>query len=399
MKKLLFGAVLTGLTLLSNACADSGDWRVSGFGTVGMVRPTDSQASLLRNGINTPGRSGTDFGTDSILGLQASHSLVRGMDWTAQVIVREDQTGHVEPRLAWAFLRISPLANLEVRLGRMRAPFFMFSESLWINYANTWARPPTEVYGLNPFSDLDGADLLWRFQSAGFDLELRPYIGRSSLERQFRTAKLKRIVGANLSIYKGDLTAFAAHAESPLSLPWGDPLFLAVNGALNNSPFQAVTRDLSGEDGYARFDSVGVQWDTGDYLLIGEYARRAANRYIPSAHGWQLTLGRRIETVTAYTVFARQSEDDPVSSADLSAVPQLQAALDIFNATRNTAQRSASLGIRWDFHRNAAAKLEFTHVKVADDSLGSFFPVEGSGASTFSKRRINLFSATLDVSF
>jgi len=363
------------------------------------VRPTDSQASLLRNGINTPGRDGIDFGTDSILGLQASHSLDRGFDLTAQVILREDQTGHVEPRLAWAFLRMSPLANLEVRLGRMRAPFFMFSESLWINYANTWVRPPTEVYGLNPFSDLDGADLLWRFQSAGFDFELRPYIGRSSLERQIRKAKLKRILGANLSIYKGDLTAFLAHAESPFSLPWGDPLFLAVNGALSNSPFRAVTRDLSGEDGYARFDSIGVQWDAGDYLLIGEYARRAANRYIPTAHGWQLTLGRRIETVTAYTVLARQTEDAPVSNADLSAVPQLQAALDIFNATRNTAQQSASLGIRWDFHRNAAAKIEFTHAKVADQSLGSFFPVEDSGATTFSNRRINLFSATVDFSF
>ncbi|MCB1928817.1 MAG: hypothetical protein KDH17_12380 [Rhodocyclaceae bacterium] len=399
MTKSLLGAVLALAIVASEASADTGEWRISGFGTLGMVRPTEGDASLLRNGINTSGRDGVDFGADSVIGLQAGRSLASGIDVTAQMVVREDQNGNVEPRLAWAFVRFTPLADLEFRIGRMRAPFFMFSESLWINYANTWVRPPTEVYGLNPFSDLDGADMMWHSRIGGYDLELRPYIGRSSLERRVRRATLKRIVGMNLSVYRDDYSFFLAHAESPFSLPWSDPIFIAVDAALRASPFFAAASDLSGSDGYARFDSIGMQWDNGEYLASAEYARRAVNRYIPSAHGWQLTLGRRVGTFTAYGVLARQTEDEPASSADLSSVPPLQSALDLFNATRNTAQKSATVGARWDFHRNAALKLEFTHAKVADDSLGSFFPVDGSGTILFSGRRINLFSASVDVSF
>ena len=399
MTKSLLGAALALALVASDASADTGEWRISGFGTIGLVRPSEGDASLLRNGINTPGRDGVDFGADSVIGLQAGRNLDSGIDVTAQMVVREDQSGNVEPRLAWAFVRFTPLADLEFRIGRMRAPFFMFSESLWINYANTWVRPPTEVYGLNPFSDLDGADMMWHSRVAGYDFELRPYIGRSTLERQSRRAKLKRILGVNLSIYRDDYSLFIGHAESPFSLPWSDPLFLAVDAALRASPFAAVADDLSGRDDYARFDSVGVQWDNGEYLMSAEYARRAANRYIPSAHGWQLTLGQRMGTVTAYGVLARQTEDDPVSDADLSAAPPLQGALNLFNASRSTAQKSATVGARWDFHRNAAVKLEFTHAKVADDSLGSFFPVDGSGTILFSGRRINLFSASVDVSF
>ncbi|MCB1957122.1 MAG: hypothetical protein KDG55_15690 [Rhodocyclaceae bacterium] len=376
----------------------AGDWLVSGFGTVGAVRPSDSQVSLLRNGINTPGRDGIDFGADSVLGIQAGRNVAPGIDVTAQVIVREDQTGHVEPRVAWAFLCFNPLASMEIRLGRLRVPFFMYSESLWINYANPWVRPPTEVYGLNPFSDLDGADLTWRSQLGQYDLELRPFIGRSSLERQFKRARLKRVLGLNATVFRDDFSVHVGHAESPLSLPWSDPLFLAVDGALRQSGQGAVADQLSGDSGYARFDSVGLQWDDSRYLLSVEYARRAANRYIPSAHGWEVTLGTRLGQFTLYSVLARQSQDAPVSSAQLP-VAQLQAGLDLFNASRNTAQRSVSLGVRMDVHRNAALKIEFTQAKVADASMGSFFPVEDSGIVLLSGRRINMISTSLDFTF
>ena len=124
MTKSLLGAVLALAIVASEASADTGEWRISGFGTLGMVRPTEGDASLLRNGINTSGRDGVDFGADSVIGLQAGRSLASGIDVTAQMVVREDQNGNVEPRLAWAFVRFTPLADLEFRIGRMRAPFF-----------------------------------------------------------------------------------------------------------------------------------------------------------------------------------------------------------------------------------------------------------------------------------
>lgn len=376
-----------------------GDWRVSAFGTIGAVRSTDEDAALLRQGISTPGRDGTDFGPDSILGVQVSRPFDHGGDLTAQVIVREDQTGHIEPRLAWAFARLAPIADVEIRIGRMRAPFFMYSDSIWINYANTWVRPPVEVYGLNPFSDLDGADLMWRSRIAEYDLELRPFAGRSRLELQAGTARLNRVFGINMAIHHDEYSLQVGHAESPFELPWNDPIFHAVDAALRSSPFAPVAEDLAGKDGYARFDSIGIQWDGGRYLFSAEYARRSVNRYTTSAHGWQLTGGRRFGPLTLYGVTARQVTDSPVTGADLSAIPPLQAGLDAFLESRTTAQHSFTAGLRWDFHRNAAFKIEFSQAKLDRHSWGSFFPAEDSGVIFLGGKRINLLSASIDLSF
>lgn len=398
MRSILLAAVLTASTVAGPARADDG-WRVSGFGTIGAVLTSDSEASLFRTGISTPSRQGLDFGPDSILGLQLNRQIGNGADLTAQVIVREDQSSHVEPRLAWAFARFTPLADLEVRVGRLRSPFFMYSDSVWINFANIWIRPPQEVYGLNPFTDLDGADLMWRTQIAEIDLELRPFIGRSILSLPKRKAELERIYGLNLTAHLGDWSFFLGHAESPFGLPWGDAVFTSLDAALRRSPFASVAGELSGDNGYARFDAIGFQWDSSDYLFSAEYARRAVNRYIPSAHGWHITLARRFGVLAPYVMLAGQIEDEPVTDADLSAIPPLQAGLDAFLESRNTAQRSASVGVRWDFHRNAALKVELTHAHLDDRSWGSFSQTGTDGFVSLGGRRINVLGMSIDLSF
>lgn len=378
----------------------SEDWRLSAFATLGVAATDSSDAALFRNGINTAGRESPDFQGDSIIGLQASRSVGHGTDLTAQVIIRETQEERIEPRLAWAFARFTPLPEIELRVGRLRSPFFMYSDSIWINYANIWVRPPIEVYGLNPFSDLDGADLMWRSTFIGFDAELRPFAGRSVLDLTGgREARLKRVLGLNLTLHRDELSIHLGHAESPFSLPWGDQFFLTVDRALRASPFAAVSAELSGNDGYARFDSIGAQWDGGTYLFSAEYARRAVNRFTTSAHAWQITAGRRFGPFTTYLTSARQVADEPVTDADLSAIPPLQGALNAFLQSRNTAQHSVTLGLRWDFHRNAALKLEFNRAKIDEASWGSFLPTIDSGVIFLGGRRFDVFSATIDMSF
>ena len=373
--------------------------RVSGFGTLGVVTSDAGEFSLLRFGINEPGKDNPNYGVDSILGLQAIQSLTQRIDLTVQVIAREDQSGSAAPRVAWAFMRFAPTGDLEARIGRLRTPFFMYSDSLWINYANPWMRPPEEVYGLNPFSDLDGADLTWKFRTEGIDFELRPFIGHSKLKLQDASATLKQVRGLNFSMHHEAFSLFLGHAESPFSLPWNDPLFNATAQALAGSPFAPLVRQIGGEDGYARFDSIGMQWDGNDFLVSAEYARRRANRYIPSAHAMQLTLGRRWGLVSTYATLARQVQDAPVASADLSAAPPLAALFDTFLESRNTARHSLTLGARWDLHRNAALRFEVSRIHVASESWGGLYPIDLSKSGSPAGRRIHVFGLSLDTSF
>ena len=281
----------------------------------------------------------------------------------------------------------------------MRSPFFMYSDSIWINYANIWIRPPMEVYGLNPFTDLDGADFIWRAEFGRVDVEVRPFAGRSLLLLPRRKAKLNRVLGLNLTTHFEDWSIFVGHGESPFELQWGDDIFTNLNAALRRSPFAGVAADLSGRDGYARFDAIGAQWDEATYLFSAEYARRAANRYIPSAHGWHVTLARRFGNVAPYVMFARQIEDQAVTDADLSAIPPLQAGLDAFLESRNTAQKSATLGLRWDIHRHVALKIEWTHAHLDSGAWGSFSQVGDNGFISLGGRRMNVFGIALDLSF
>ena len=40
--------------------------------------------------------------------------------------------------------------SLSTRVGYLRAPTFMYSDSIFVGYANSWLRAPMEVYNLSP---------------------------------------------------------------------------------------------------------------------------------------------------------------------------------------------------------------------------------------------------------
>lgn len=368
--------------------------QISGFGTVGAVAVSQSDIRFIRVGLDHPGAESPDFGPDTVLGVQGNLTFSPRTSVVVQLLSRESPQGDYNPRASLAFLSHSLAPELTVRAGRLRIPFFMLSDSLDINYANPWIRPPVEVYGLNPFSDLDGIDLLFRTRIGNADLEVHPYLGRSYIPIHRKgSARLDRLMGVNLTFTTERLTLFLGHGESDLELKWSDDNFDVLTAVMPPE----VNRELSGNDGYATFSSAGFQWDDGNWLLVGEYARRVNRRYANSAHGWHFTVGHRFENLMPYVTLARHTEDRPITTA--SAPAPLEPFLDGFLASRNLAQRSITLGTRWDFRRDAALKIEFSHTQTFDNSWGSYFP-RGNPATTDPRdRAINMLGVALDVTF
>lgn len=374
--------------------AEQPSLQISGFGTVGMVAVSQSDIRFIRVGLDHPGAETPDFGPDTVVGIQGNLVFSPRTALVAQVLSRESPLGDYNPRASLAFLSHSLAPELTVRAGRLRIPFFMLSDSLDINYANPWIRPPVEVYGLNPFSDLDGIDFLFRTRIGSADLEVHPYFGRSRIpiHRDGR-GRLDRLIGVNLTVTTEHLTLFAGHGESDLDLRWGDPNFTLMTSVMPPE----VNRELSGDDSYAAFSAVGFQWDDGDWLVIGEYARREVRRYVNSAHGWHFTVGRHFDNLMPYLTLARHTEDRPVAKATLP--PPLDAFLDGFLVSRNSAQRSITLGTRWDFRRDAALKVELSHIQTTSHSWGSFFPRGDPATTDLRNRSVNMLGVSLDVTF
>lgn len=387
------------------ACAGQGtdDLQLSGFATLGGVWTEAGDVRFARIGIDRPGPENPDSGPDSVFGIQASQRLSERNNLVVQLVSRESPRDAYQPRATLAFLSHALTPELTLRAGRLRIPFFMLSDSIDINHAQPWVRPPVEVYSLNPFADLDGIDALYRVRHRDIDIELHPYVGRSRIPIYAEgKGGMKDLTGINLALAHGDLALHFGHARMRLELHWGDPVNTLVTNGLRSVGRDDILNEMSGADSSATFSSVGFQWDDGRWLLIGEYARRQSRRYVNSADGWHLTAGRRFGSLTPYLTLARQFEREPVVDADLVAstgIPALAAGLDAFNQSRNLAQRSISAGLRWDFMDNAAFKAEYSHMRTDEDAWGSFFPRGNQAAATMGGQSINLLSLSVDVTF
>lgn len=393
----LRAALFAALAVAAPLATAQSSFSVSGFATLGAVAIDRDDLWFYRPSVNRPGNDNPDLGPDTLAAVQGSLHLTERTDLTLQLMSAEDPKGSYTPRVTWAFLRHIAAPGLEIRVGRLRVPFMMLSDSLYVNYANLWIRPPVEVYGLNPFNDLDGADLLYQARLGDVDVEVHPYFGNGRVSFPSGSAELRDTWGINLTLSRGDLLIHLGHGEARLSLRRGDPSYLRLVAALDSLGVGKIANDLSGDDGHARFDAVGLQWDDGAWQLIGEFARRSADRYVTSARGWYVTAGRRFGTVTPFVTLARQRQDRAVSTASVPA--PLQDGFAAFLASRNTAQRSIGAGVRWDFRRNAAFKTEFTHAYVDADSWGSFFPRDAASNPSFGTRRVNMLGMSVDVAF
>lgn len=366
----------------------------SGFATLGAVTTDRDDLWFTRYGVNHPGDSDPDFSPDSLLGLQASARLTTADDVTLQALVREDGDQSWGPHTALAFVRHTFASGVSVRLGRLRSPFFMLSDSLYVNYANPWMRPPVEVYNLNPFNDLDGADLIFNTRLSDFAAEIQPYYGRARMPFPMGSVKLKSIAGIKLALTRKDLALHLGHSRGRFAMERRDARTRMLLHELHRRGFDGAAADISGRSAAASFDSLGVQWDDGRWQVIAEVVRRRANRYVTTSKAWYLGVGHRFGDLTPYVVFARQQLDEPVAEPGVP-VP----AWDVFLASRNNAQRSVTVGARWDVARFAALKAELSHARIDHDSWGSYFPRSDALALDVAGGRANTFSFSVDLSF
>jgi hypothetical protein len=393
------GVLLGSWLGLAAQAAEPGDLQFSGFATLGGVVLDDRSVNFVRSvGLNKPGGGWLDLGSDSVLGVQMNAGLGSRSDFTLQLRAAEDSRGHYDPEVGWAFLRHVWSPELSTRIGRLRVPFFMLSDSVQVNFAHPWVRLPPEVYGLNPFNDLDGADLLYRTDVGAAELELRPYFGRGRIEFPVGEGRLRGARGINIALSRGPLSVHVGHGESRLEIRWDDPSFRELKAALEATGHSAVAKDLSGRRGHARFDSLGVQWDDGVWLAAGEFIRLRADRYVNSNHAWFVSVGRRVDDFTPYVRVARQVRDEPASDAQL-AIPALDRGLQGFLTSRNLAQRSVALGGRWDVAPDVALKTEYAWVRIADKAWGSFIPRDFGDPFAQGGRSIHMLSLSVDWVF
>jgi opacity protein-like surface antigen len=400
-------AMLVCVTAASAQVAETPSFSLNGFGTLGVVRSDEDKADFASSLVVPDGAGYTrDWSpeVDSVLGLQLTADLTPRFTGILQVVSEQRYDETYTPVVEWANLKFDITPDLSIRAGRMVQQTFMVSEYRKVRYATPWNRPPKEVYDMIPITNADGIDFSYRFRFDGFTNTLRALYGTQDVDiPDGSEVSARDIVELSDTLEWGAATLFAGYGRSRLTIEDLNPLFDAFRQFGAEGEAIADRYDIDGK----RFEimSFGLRYDPGEWFAMGEWARLNSRTYIADIEGYYITGGYRFGEVTPYMTLARvrarsDTSDLGLSPAGLS--PEQAAQAEGLNAVLNqilgsaAQQKSISVGVRWDFIRNAALKVQYQYLDLDDGSQGVLTNTqpgfEPGGA-------VNLFSAAIDFVF
>lgn len=361
--------------------------KISGYGSAALtMADTDSAQFARPNQAAGAGRTART-GVDSNLGLQANVTVTPWLSATVQGLARKDGEDDVGADLAWAFAKAKVSDSFSVRVGRMGLPVFMISDYRNVGYANTMLRPPGEMYSQVPLNSIDGIDGTYQFSAGDTSITTQLALGRTKATLATGPASTvqvegKSIVALNVVAEHGPVTVRLGRAETRLTIN-DSPSLNTLMGSLRAAgsgyriaQLGELADALEVKDKKASFTSVGLGLDWNNMLLQSEYAQRKTDSYVSDSTSWYVMGGYRIGAFLPYYSHASLKADGRVNNTVPAACPAgypaactptlraLSAGVDTLATMRNQLEQSTdSIGVRWDFHRSAALKVQIDRIK------------------------------------
>lgn len=330
--------------------AMAGDLNVNGFLSVGASMLDDNKASIA--GADNQG----GFKNDTVLGLQVQKQVNDSTSATGQLVSRGSDEYATEA--AWAFVTFAANDDLDLRMGRLRIPFFQYSDFLEVGYAYNWVRPPVDVYRV-PFSSLDGVDLTQRFSSGSIDGSIQVYYGR--FQGNFNTgtdvyaSDYRNFAGLALSATMGDFGTRLSYHQAEIIMDTSDPttaLGAASAGASAiatglGDPNAAQDFNFSGQT--STFIGAALTYDDGTYSAVAEWtALEHESSLFLDDQAFLVGVAARFGEFTPHLTYS--AEKDTLDSGNEG---KIQKALPL-----QSDQSSITAGVRYDYDSSTALKFE-----------------------------------------
>jgi hypothetical protein len=348
--------------------------KLRGFGTVGVVGNSTSGAHFIRDILQPGGvAGGWSSAVDSRLGLQANFRLTDQIEGVAQVVSMYNYDGSYRPGLEWAFVSYSPDPAFKVRLGRLGWDVYMLSDSRNVGYSYLWVRPPVEYFGQLQIPHVDGADVVVKHQLGGGIASAKLYAGLADQKVPSPPTADYDLAGSvvrgvNLDYQKGawqfrvGYTAVKVENELPGLVPLLGALSVSGPGAA------ALGADLSLAGKTIEIVSAGTVFENGPWqaqLMVNRFT--SDTLIFPQKDSGYLLLGYRIDKWTPFVNFAAtRSVGASQRRTGLPLPNPLDTAVATTLAVAQSRQNTLSLGVRYDFMRNADLKVQLDRVRVSD---------------------------------
>ncbi|MFP3977002.1 hypothetical protein [Marinobacter sp. KMM 10035] len=358
--------------------ANNDSVRFNGFFSTGVARASNDAGYA---GITET----TSVNDLSLIALQGTFDVTEKSQAVLQLVGRGADDW--EPQIEWAYLSHRPTNNLQLRAGKMRIPFFMYSDSLEVGYSQPWARPPQSVYGPIAITSYVGADATYNFNFDDSSLTVNAFTGFTDEDGTTGEVQLRNIGGVNLTWtdYVWTLRAVAATAEADIDatrLKALVPPTITVNSVL-----------ADGERG--NFYGIGASYDDGSWQIISEVTRVELDGKFADTDSAYLSIGHRFGSWTPYIATGwTESKDEDERKGLFINIPSQGVVVP--ESILNYQRTDYSVGTRWDITPGVAIKADITHVRGLDKgyaNLNTQYMLSNDTNST------NVYTIKLDSAF
>ncbi|MBG9994082.1 porin [Pseudoalteromonas sp. NZS127_1] len=354
MKKLSVAVAVCAVLASSYASAEV---RINGFASIVGGKSLDSDSTLYGYDDDI------SFKNESKFALQLSADLHEKLTATAQIIARGEDD--FDATFEWAYITYEYSDELQFSAGKMRVPFYKYSDFLDVGYAYRWVRPPKSVYGI-PFSTYEGVSVVYSSQLGDWDSTLQGFYGAFDGDIDvFGTelpAELNNLAGINWSLSYDWFSARAAYIVADTSISSEDSGLIGLVSVLSDSGLTNTANDLITEEDKTSFVGVGFSVDYENFLFDAEYTQfEVEDSILPEQSQYYASVGYRIDSVIVH--FTYEDNDDKHDSSrfnTIESIPTLNSAVNGALEGLRAQSNVYTIGARYDFHPSAAFKIDFS---------------------------------------
>lgn len=355
------------------AANDTGQtmFKFGAFGTFGVSHSSERRGDYVPDGgyPHGVGRS-SDWNTsnDTRIAAQVIADFTPQIKGVFQIDSEYGSDNTFRPAVEWANLKYQFSPNLNLRIGRVALPTFLYSDSRDVGYSYPWVHPPVDVYRQLAIMHNDGIDGSYRFYVDEAANTIKALYGsRIKDDRPNSTSTSQDLWGIFDTFEYREMTFRVGYQARNVSYH---------NRATGVTSAWVKNSDLS----------AGAIYDPGKWFLMGEWIQRKSTTKKQAAY---ISAGYRIQSFTPYLTYSKDTAASLISADPPPTATAIQFA-------RN-AQSTATIGARWDFTKNADIKLQYDRVRLSADSNGNLINVPAGTilyGGTF-----HVISTTLDFIF
>jgi hypothetical protein len=323
---------------------------------------------LDENSANYDGYSDDlSFSQQSLFALQTDVTITETLSMSAQLLAHSSEKR--ESGIEWLYLSYEPSQNWRFKLGKLRTPFFRYSDVIDVGFAYPWILPPQQIYSGYLFSNYKGGSATYISNVDDLNFEFEAYYGKYEGDLNQDDNKVaidvNGIFGAIFSINNGNFSArFSTFKSSDFSVDV--PELTQFSNALESAGFIQNAESLR-FDGSAMVYQASLNYDNLDYFFAAEGMKIVSDLLaVPKIDAYYFTAGYNFHPFQAHVTYSVSSSsystsDNLIPKGVNQQLDQLSFGYDqIIGSLPALSLNSLSLGLRWDFTRSIAAKAEIT---------------------------------------